>query len=156
MTRLTWYEPDDGFDRWGQVHALLLDSFAFMDGVIDPPSSLHRMQVDDLRQSAGRWLLLGQENLQGCAALSPHVDVLYLGKIAIASELRGRGYLADLVASAENIARSAGIARLQLQTRVELAQNQRAFARVGFTEIGRTAHPGFDRPTSVTMERALR
>jgi phosphinothricin acetyltransferase len=40
---------------------------------------------------------------------------------------------------------------LELKTRVELVENQAAFARMGFVEIGQTSHAGFPNPTSVTM-----
>ncbi|MEL6793708.1 MAG: hypothetical protein AAFP78_09655, partial [Pseudomonadota bacterium] len=35
-------------EDWTAVHRLLTDAFAYMDGRIDPPSSLHRMTEDDL------------------------------------------------------------------------------------------------------------
>ena len=44
---------------------------------------------------------------------------------------------------------------MELQTRVELTGNQRAFRSLGFVETGRTAHQGYDRPTSVTMRKRL-
>lgn len=40
------------FDRWDDVLALIMRAFAFMDGVIDPPSSAHRLTVDSLRDKA--------------------------------------------------------------------------------------------------------
>ena len=48
-----------------------------------------------------------------------------------------------------------GLAMLGLQTRVELVENQTAFRAMGFQEVGRTAHPGYDRPTSITYRRAV-
>jgi hypothetical protein len=59
------------------------------------------------------------------------------------------------MAAAEACARSLGRTALELQTRVELTGNQAAFARLGFRETGRTAHEGFDRPTSVTMRKEI-
>ena len=44
---------------------------------------------------------------------------------------------------------------IELQTRVELTANHRAFRALGFVETGRTAHQGYDRPTSVTMRKRL-
>ena len=44
---------------------------------------------------------------------------------------------------------------LELQTRVELNGNHAAFARLGFRETERTAHAGYERPTSLTMRKAL-
>ena len=44
---------------------------------------------------------------------------------------------------------------LELQTRIELTGNHAAFRRMGFVETARTAHPGFDRPTSITFRKRL-
>jgi hypothetical protein len=59
------------------------------------------------------------------------------------------------VAEAEAMARELGRPVLELGTRVELTENHAAFAALGFREVARTAHAGYDRPTSVTMERAV-
>ena len=48
-----------------------------------------------------------------------------------------------------------GLPVLELQTRVELVENQAAFLAMGFVEVGRTAHKGYDRPTSITYRRAV-
>ncbi len=153
---LRWYVAPDGFDRWDEVHALLVAGFSYMEGVIDPPSSLLRLTVRDLAQQPGRWLILGRDQIIGCALGHPDGDALYLSKIAIAQEARGQGYLHGLMDAAAPLARMMGFTRLRLQTRVELVQNHKAFAAAGFREVRRTAHVGFDRPTSVAMERALR
>jgi hypothetical protein len=39
--------------------------------------------------------------------------------------------------------------------RVELTETHATFRALGFTETGRTAHPGFDRPTSITFRRPV-
>ncbi|TIX14256.1 MAG: GNAT family N-acetyltransferase, partial [Mesorhizobium sp.] len=39
--------------------------------------------------------------------------------------------------------------------RIELDGNHRAFVRLGFDETERTAHEGYDRPTSITMRKVL-
>ena len=51
---------------------------------------------------------------------------------------------------AETRARALGLPVLELQTRVELTENHAAFRALGFAQTGATAHPGFDRPTSLT------
>jgi hypothetical protein len=39
---------------------------------------------------------------------------------------------------------------------VELVENHAAFQALGFAETGRTAHSGFDRPTSITYRKSVR
>jgi predicted GNAT superfamily acetyltransferase len=90
-----------------------------------------------------------------CLFLTPRPGVLYLGKLAVASGHRGRGFARALVDVAGMRARARGLPMLELQTRVELVENHAAFHALGFVEVGRTAHPGFDRPTSVTFRRRV-
>ncbi|TIT06768.1 MAG: GNAT family N-acetyltransferase, partial [Mesorhizobium sp.] len=60
-----------------------------------------------------------------------------------------------LMRAAEEIAVSRGKGAIELQTRIELSTNHSAFARLGFGETERTAHEGYDRPTSITMRKVL-
>lgn len=135
------------------THALLVRAFAFMAGRIDPPSSLGRMSPDDLAREAGDkelWIIPGP---LACVLLSPKPDHLYLGKLAVAEGARGTGLARRLVGLALERARHLNLPQVRLETRVELVENHAAFARLGFREAGRTAHAGYDRPTSITFVR---
>ena len=52
-------------------------------------------------------------------------------------------------------ARARNLPEIELQARVELTENHAAFAAMGFREVGRTAHDGYNRPTSVTMRYTI-
>lgn len=52
-------------------------------------------------------------------------------------------------------ARALGFPRLELETRIELTENHRAFEKMGFHKTGETAHDGYAHPTSITMQKAL-
>jgi GNAT superfamily N-acetyltransferase len=134
------------------VLALVRGAFAFMDGVVDPPSSVHRPTAAALAE--GEVWVLG-DPVVACAMFTPKGDVLYLGKLAVAEAARGRGLARALVEQAGVRARELGLRAVELQVRVELTGNHAAFAAMGFVEVGRTAHPGHHRPTSVTMRRAV-
>ena len=79
----------------------------------------------------------------------------YVGKLAVDPPAQGQGIGRALMARTEAEARALGLAALELQTRIELVENHRAFAAMGFVRIGETAHPGYDRPTSITMRKEL-
>ena len=146
------------FDRWEALLGIIRASFAYMDGVIDPPSSVHRLTTGSLREKAAAehgFLALAGDEIAGCAFLAEKDDCFYLGKLAVAPAWQGRGVGRMLMQAVETHALRVGKPILELQTRVELGANQRLFARLGFVETGRTAHAGFDRPTSVTMRKAL-
>ena len=143
------------FDDWDALLALIHASFAYMEGVIDPPSSLHRLDAAGLAAKAQVEHLWIMPDLSGCAFFREDPDALYIGKLAIHPDAQGRGLGRAFVTAAETVARRCALPCLRLETRVELTGNQRAFARMGFVEVGRTAHAGYDRPTSVTMEMPL-
>ena len=143
---------------WDALHALLGTCFAFMEGRIDPPSSLADMTPESLRRKAESETLVtlwDRETLAACGYLRDTGRSVYLGKLAVHPDHRGRGLLRRIVAEADAMARALGRPVLELGTRVELTENHATFARLGFAEVARTAHPGYDRPTSVTMERLV-
>lgn len=145
--------PDD--PTLPDVLALIRSAFAYMDGVVDPPSSMHRLTLEDLRTGPGEVWAIG-DPVVACAIFTAQTDTLYVGKIAVAPEARDRGMARRLIDAAEARARALGLASLTLQTRVELTANRAAFEALGFRKIAETAHEGFNRPTSFTFEKALR
>ncbi|XDA98059.1 GNAT family N-acetyltransferase [Sulfitobacter sp. LCG007] len=139
-----------------EIHALLHRAFASMDGRIDPPSSLHRLTPDDIAAHCltGEVWSIGLPP-DGCMFLSLKSDCLYLGKLAVDPSMQGNGIGRKLISLAEERCRAHGRLFLELQTRVELVENHLAFGRMGFVVTGRTAHPGFDRPTSMTFRKMV-
>jgi predicted N-acetyltransferase YhbS len=142
------------FADWEEVRALILEAFAYMDGRIDPPSSALRLTPQSMAADAasGALLLASRgSTLAGCVFVRPKQDALYIGKLAVRPGLQGSGIGNALVAAARAEARALGLKALELQTRIELTENHAAFARMGFIKTAETAHPGYARPTSVTM-----
>ena len=78
-----------------------------------------------------------------------------MGKVAVAPSARGKGVARALFEAAEAMARKHGRGFLELQTRVELVENHATFAVLGFQKVGESAHPGYDRPTSITMRKRV-
>lgn len=148
----------DGFADHAALHRLLTDAFASMAGRIDPPSSMTAMTVEDVRRKAEAedlFLVRTHGTPVGCLFGLACRDTYHVGKLAVAEGVRGRGYARALIEAAAARATRLGLACLVLQSRVELAENHAAFRAMGFEEAGRTAHPGYDRPTSVTFRRPV-
>lgn len=148
----------EGFGDWAGLLALLRESFAYMDNRIDPPSSIHRLDADGLAaKSAQEDLILTFRNGEpvGCLFSVPRGEALYLGKIAVKPRLQGRGITRRMLELAEAGARVRGLKVLELQTRIELTENHRAFAALGFEKVGETCHPEYDRTTSLTFRKIL-
>jgi GNAT superfamily N-acetyltransferase len=149
--------PTD-FSDWPALLTLLREAFAFMEGRIDPPSSLDHMSAADLQAKAGQeTLILARERevLLGCAFAAQRADCLYVGKVAVAAAARRRGVARALFDAAEMLARQQRRDWLELQTRVELLENHATFAALGFHKVAETAHPGYARPTSITLRKPV-
>ncbi len=151
-------EVDSEFDDFSALLSLLQRSFSFMDGRISPPSSLHKLDADGLRQKAkDETLLLAKsgELLAGCLFVRKQGDALYLGKLAIDEGFRGKGLARQFIDVATMIARQWSCIALDLETRVELHENQTLFEHLGFEKIAENAHDGFDRTTSYYYRRLI-
>lgn len=146
----------EGSHDWPSLLTLIRQAFAFMDGRIDPPSSVHDLTPDGIAEQArtGEVWVIGRPAV-ACLFLTPKPKALYLGKLAVAAPHRGQGLARVLVDLAETRARAMHLPVLELQSRVELVENQATFRALGFVEVGRTAHPGYDRPTSITFRRPV-
>ncbi|PAQ08548.1 GNAT family N-acetyltransferase [Mesorhizobium temperatum] len=146
------------FDRWDEVLALIIRAFAAMDGVIAPPSSAHRLTVENLRDKARQetgFAALKDGRTVGCVFVLERADDFYIGKLAVEPDFQGQGIARQLMQAVEDLARNRGKPAIELQTRIELTGNHAAFARLGFRETERTAHKGYDRPTSITMRKVI-
>ena len=133
---------------------LIKSSFAFMAGRIDPPSSVESLSLQKLNRMAQLgWVVVIGKPVMACVVATPRPQSLYLGKISVAPSERGRGDARALVEACEPLAVKLGVNYLELQVRIELLENQRAFARMGFVKISDDCHSGYDRVTEITMQK---
>jgi GNAT superfamily N-acetyltransferase len=152
---LTPYRATAPFD-WEGLLALIRDAFGAMDGRIDPPSSIHDLTLDQIaRQSEHGEIWVVGRPVVACVFLTARPGALYLGKLAVSEPERRRGHARRLVDIAAERAKALGLPALELQSRIELTENHETFRAMGFVQTGATAHPGFDRPTSLTFRREL-
>lgn len=148
----------EDFGRWHELLALIMVSFAYMEEVIDPPSSAHRLTPASLAQKARDEIgFVAVENgkLVGCVFCKLEPVFLYVGKLAIAPSHQRRGLGRRLLAAAEENARKNGLSTLRLETRIELTANHLAFSRWGFEKTAENSHPGYSRVTSIEMQKRL-
>lgn len=138
------------------ILTLIRDSFGYMDDRIDPPSSMHQLTLDTLTNHThtGEVWAIGAPPL-ACVFFSFHPGALHIGKLAVASHARGQGHARALIALAQSRAQARQLPFLELQTRIELTENHATFTALGFTEGARTAHRGYDHPTSITYRRPV-
>jgi ribosomal protein S18 acetylase RimI-like enzyme len=143
-------------EDWAQLMVVMRAAFAGMEGRIDPPSSLVRIQASDLPEIAKTseiWVI--GRPIVATVTLTVRPDALYVGKLAVAPDHEGRGLARHLMALAEARARALGLADLILETRVELVENHALFQHLGFDERALRAHAGFDHPTTVEFRKKV-
>jgi len=145
--------------------ALIRLAFATQSVATDPlPSALTESAASVARHLAetGGGIVVpdgiaadGREGLAAGLLWQEKAGALYIGRLAVHPDRRGRGLARALIAAAEAVARTRGLERLTLSTRLVLADNRRLFAACGFAELGRHAHPGYAHPTFVDLEKRL-
>ena len=147
------------FSRWQELLTLIMSSFAYMDGVIDPPSSAHRLTLENLAEKARveiAFVALDGDEIVGCLFCRPEPPAcLYVGKLCVSPKAQGKGIGSVLLEQAEALARELALPALRLETRIELIANHAKFAVWGFVKTAENAHAGYDRTTSIEMTKFL-
>lgn len=151
---------DDSFERWQELLDLIMSSFSYMDGVIDPPSSAYRLTLSNLKEKAQTeiaYLAMDEGVLLGCMFCKPEEEAatLYIGKLAVSPSSQGKGVGFLLLQKAEEVARSKSLVAVRLETRIELIRNHKRFGAWGFVKTAEKAHPGYDRVTYIEMTKRL-
>ena len=144
------------YEQLPDVLRLIQRSFAYMDSRIDPPSSMHRLDLPSVVQrfSQNEVYVIGDQP-EACMFVQTKGKALYLGKTAVRTDLRGSGRFAALIEKAENLARSQNLEHLEIETRIELTKVHAAFERHGFVETAKGAHNGYDHPTFLVMKKPI-
>lgn len=137
------------------IHA----AFEEYRGRLDPPSGAHAESAEALE------VLLDREDafvaaapdgaLLGCVFYDAKRDELYLHRLAVLPQARGRGVGAALVAAVEKTARSAGRTWVTLNVRIALPDNRRFYERLGYCVVAEGAHKGYSSPTFWRMSKQV-
>ena len=137
------------------VHALTQAAFATLEGRIDPPSSARLETVEAvaaaLADGGGGIAELAGEPV-GAVRFQAAEDHLYVGRVAVAPEHRGRGVaraLMALMALAERHAASAGLPEMRVEVRQTLTSNVALFQHLGYVVVAERPHP--NRPESTVL-----
>jgi hypothetical protein len=77
----------EGFNEWAALIELLHEAFRYMEGRIDPPTSLETMGIEAFKKKAQDETVIVAQNegkLFGCAFAALRDDCVYLSKVAVA------------------------------------------------------------------------
>lgn len=142
------------------IAATIAASFEQYRGKLVPASGAFRETVESIASelNKGAAAIVAERNgeMLGCVLVEEMDGDLYFGRLSILPSARGLGLARRLIEAVEAEALQRGLAGVRLGVRIVLTDNQRLFSSLGYREISREAHPGFDRPTSINMRKPLR
>ncbi len=138
---------------------LMQAAFREYDDRLVPPSGVRRETVESVleKMRQGGWIIAksAADEPVGCVYYQPAPGWMYLGRLAVLPGWRGRGIAAALMDEVERRARARGLTRVRLGVRLVFTALRATYARRGYREVEWTAHPGFEQPTTVYMEKTL-
>ena len=142
----------------GEAAELIRTAFAVQSRLTRPPSSALGETAEAIAAkiaAGGGFGMFEAGSLIAAALWSLKGDALHVARVSVAPNARGRGIVRSLIAACEAEASRRSVRRMTLKTRLELPENERLFGRFGFARREIEAHPGFEAPTTVVMEKLL-
>lgn len=143
----------------GAIAATIAAAFAQYRGKLVPESGAFRETAEaialDLAKGSGVIVAERNSEMLGCVVIEEMEGDLYFGRLAVLPAARGLGLARRLVEAVEAEAKRRGLPGVRLGVRVVLTDNQHLFHALGYREISREAHPGFEHPTSINMRKSL-
>ena len=91
----------------------------------------------------------------GCLRFEAAAGHLHVRRVAVEPSRQGRGVGRALMAWAEAEARRRGLREVTLGVRLALPSNVALYRHLGYRPVSRHAHPGYDRPTWLSMRKRL-
>ena len=142
----------------GSLLALIKAAFKEHEGVVDPPPSAKSKTLALLQEELRDFEALVMEDegrLIGCVFYKPREAGLYLGRLSVLPEMRGRGLASLLVERVEAEARARNLPYLSLNVRLALTNQQAIYQHWGFEKTGYGTHEGYSKPTFLRMRKDL-
>lgn len=137
---------------------LILQSFEQYRDRLDPPSGVFTETVEDIVKiitDGGGFIAFSAGQPIGAVLYEPLEGGIYLGRLGVLPEHRGKGAARLLVAAVENVALEMGFRHIWMGVRVVLPENRAMFERMGYQVIEAVAHAGYDHPTFYRMGKDL-
>src|SRR4029450_11229903 len=135
------------------IAATIAAAFEQYRGRLEPESGAFRETADgiaaELAHECGAILAERNGQILGCVMVELMGDDLYFRRTArVVPAARGQAIARRLIEAVEDEARRRDLAGVRLGVRIVLTENQQLFTSLGYVEISREAHEGFDHPTS--------
>lgn len=126
------------------AHRIMQEAFEEYRGVLEPPSSVHTETVEEVQRAfaTGGAVLAWEGDLAvGSARFQPRPDYLYVGRVSVLPDWRGRGIGAAMMTALESHARALGLPEIRVEVRLSLPSNVALYRRLGYRTISEQPHP---------------
>ena len=141
------------------IAATIAAAFEQYRGTLVPESGAFGETADNIARQlqGGSGAIVAERNgrVLACVMTETQEGDLYFGRLSVLPAARGLGLARRLIAAVEDDARARGLPGVRLGVRIALPANQKLFHSLGYREISREAHRGFDHPTSINMRKTL-
>ncbi len=141
-----------------RIHHIITQAFAQYKESLVPPSSVFRETVDSIHTkltNGGGFIARIDDQDAGSVLYEPQEDHLYLGRLAVLPDYRGKGVARMLIRAVETVAREQNFPGVHLGVRLVLEGNRKLFSSLGYEIIEYGTHDGFSEPTYVNMAKSL-
>lgn len=133
-----------GPERAAEVRELMLAAFREYDGVLTVPSSAMSETIDDTAghiAAGGAVLATCDGRLVGSGRFEMRDDHVYIGRLSVLPEFRGRGIGALMMTALEQRGAALGAPEARIGVRTLLPRNIELYTRLGYAITDRYKHP---------------
>jgi ribosomal protein S18 acetylase RimI-like enzyme len=126
------------------LHRITQAAFAELRGVLQPPSGAEKETVEDIRaalREGGAVLAWIGDAAVSSARFHLLPDHLYVGRLGVLPDHRGRGIASVIMEYLERIAICLDRSEIRLGTRMRLPKNLAIYQRLGYEIVEVRAHP---------------
>lgn len=139
------------------VRDIMIEAFAELRDTLQPPSSAYRetlADVVDAMAKGGAVLAWIGSTPVGSARFQLQSNHMYVQRVSVLPEYRGRGIASAMMTYLEDVARELDQKEIQVKVRASLPSNVALYRSLGYTVSGTESHPrGPD--TVVSMAKRL-
>jgi ribosomal protein S18 acetylase RimI-like enzyme len=136
---------DATIDESELIFQVMLASFQEYEGKLNPRSGALSETVEQTRHvfTIGGGVAVAYEGSQivGSARYKPAADHIYIGRVSVLPEFRGKGICKVLLQFVENKARTQGIMATRVEVRLSIPENISMYQRMNYEVVEHKFYP---------------
>ncbi|WP_236292683.1 GNAT family N-acetyltransferase [Paenibacillus allorhizoplanae] len=127
------------------IYQVMIEAFKEYNGKLNPPSGALMETVDrtihTFNIGGGAALTWEGDKLIGSARYEPVADYMYIGRVSVLPDFRGKGICKALLTFVENKACAQGFKESRVGVRLSIPENIKVYERMHYEVIEHTYYP---------------